>query len=328
MNISKNIIRKIATLTILFLIGMFFVFPPEKPLEHTHDRVKEWSHTVDHNDTRKDIDENDEKILDEYINEIDLMWSPEEHSSAWSEAEMELRLGKICEFYSDLCEKIIRDHWYSLTERYIYTVLVVYAVRTIDQQRILGTPNTLRNTITSIKLYESKQWRRWSAWTTHVRMNTQKIEDYAEFWEVFIHEVGGHILDLGVITDSFSDTLHPRFTEFGEEKFGLNDRSLRFYEISWINENTRRPDASFKDFISWYALKDTFEELAEFSNAWINHHDLLLEVAKTNPKIQEKVDLFQELFWNWHFNDDKETLPFFNPNERVFDSTKSRKNVK
>jgi len=164
--------------------------------------------------------------------------------------------------------------------------------------------------------------------TTHVRMNTKKIDSYAEFWEVFTHEVAWHIHDLGVITDIYSDTLHPKYTEFGEPKFGLNDWSLEFYKISWIDENTRRADANYKDFVSGYAMKDIFEEKAEFVNAWINHHDLLLEAAKTNDKMRKKVGLFEELFWDRYFDDDEESLPLFNANERVFDSTKPWHNRK
>jgi hypothetical protein len=94
-----------------------------------------------------------------------------------------------------------------------------------------------------------------------------------------------------------------------------------------LDENTRRPEASYKDFVSGYAMKDTFEELAEFSNARINHHSLLVELTKSNAKMKEKYDLFREVFGDRYFEDDTETLLHFDPQERVFDSTKPRNTI-
>ncbi len=304
----------------------FFLFPPEKPINHSH---------------RLDDDTKHISIIDKWSNQVTwedellhyfedvwwLLWKQWAHTSALNEEEMKYRLEKICEFYEDICNKILRSADYTLQEQYYYTLLMIYNIKIIDSNRTLATPNTLRNTISSINMIHSSQGRRWSAWTTHVKMNTKKIDSLTEFRNVFNHEVGWHILDLWVITDQYSSSLHPEYTEFWQPKFWLNDRSINFYKISRLDENTRRPNASYKDFVSGYSLHDTFEEIAEFSNAWINHHDLLLELAKNNEKIKLKYELFQEIFWNWYFDGDHKTLNEFDPNERVFDSTKPRKNM-
>lgn len=340
MTLAKSLIAKVIFLTWVFLIIFFFLFGPEKPLTHTHDRTQELAHHKNHDDpeegdtrVKKDNANTDEeyieiKELQNLFEETKSILNDQEHSSGVSDDEFQDRIQLICTYYKDLCDKITLEWSYSLEEQYTYILLMLYSIKSIDSNRTLDTPNTLRNTLSSIRLYKNSTWRRWSAGTTHVNMNTQKIDSYKEFWEVFIHEVGGHILDLGVITDHRSPALHPEFTEFGEPKFGLDDWSLKFYQISWINENTRKPDASYKDFVSGYAMKDTFEELAEFANAWINHHDLLKEISKKNLKMNQKYTLFEELFGTWYFEDDRETLDVFNSDERVFDSTKSWKNIK
>lgn len=100
---------------------------------------------------------------------------------------------------------------------------------------------------------------------------------------------------------------------------------MKFYSISWLDENTRKKDSSYRDFVSGYAMRDIFEEFAEFANAWINHHDLLVEMTKTNNKLKKKYELFEELFGDWYFDADTDALKRFTPSDRVFDSTKEWK---
>ena len=155
-------------------------------------------------------------------------------------------------------------------------------------------------------------------------MNTWRIDSIREYREVLTHEIGWHILDIWSIHHD-EKPLHETFTEFGEKRFGLKDWSLKFYSISRLDENTRKKDSSYRDFASWYSMRNTFEDFAEFTNAWINHHDLLVAMTKDNDKLKKKYDLFEELFWDWYYDWDTEALKRFDADQRVFDSTKEWK---
>lgn len=320
---KKNFIIKTLLLSLIFLLLLLLFFPLPAPLETTHDH--ELSHETQKKDTIISPVQWDDP-LEGIVIDIESILENNTHSSAVSENIMSQRLELVCEYYNDLCDITQRQDDHSLEQQYYYQILMIYLIKNIDRERKVYATSGLRDTLTSISMYKNPTGRRGSAGTTHVRMNTQKIDNYREFWEVFTHEVWWHIHDLWVLDDPYSPSVHPDYTEFGEAKFGLNDWSLKFYSISWLDENTRRPDASFEDFVSGYAMKDTFEELAEFTNAWINHHDLLINLASKNDKIQQKYTLYQELFGERYFDADSENLNNFDDTQRVFDTTKPWKN--
>ncbi|USN55405.1 MAG: hypothetical protein H6765_02115 [Candidatus Peribacteria bacterium] len=71
--------------------------------------------------------------------------------------------------------------------------MMVYLTKQIDQ-RIIDHP-TLRSTLSNLIHYQSSNGRRGSAGHTHVRLNTEKIAQPMEYWNVLTHEFG-HIIDL------------------------------------------------------------------------------------------------------------------------------------
>jgi len=71
-----------------------------------------------------------------------------------------------------------------------------------------------------------------------------------------------------------------------------------------------------------YAQTNTFEEFAEFGNAWINHHVPLLAIAREDPIMLQKYLLFKELFGEWFINKDIETYRTKNLNQRPYDTTR------
>lgn len=332
--LTRSFIIQTMLLTLLFMIALFLLFPWEQPLTHTSHRD---GHIVPHLwtiDTKQyerldedttGTDDTDNSDKGDPLDSLDLEEIFSEHASAHSSASEELmkeRLTKLCTRYRDICVKVDRQDEYDLDELYRYQILMIYLIKKIDDANQINTSTGLRDAIRSINIYKDESARRGSAGSHFVKMNTLKIESYREFWEVFTHEVWWHILDLWVITDDFSSSLHPDYTEFGEPTFGLNDRSLKFYRISWLDEYTRRADSTSDDFVSGYAMRDIFEELAEFSNAWINHNALVREMAKTNTKIAQKVELFEELFGDRYIISDAQRLGVFDAEKRVFDTTK------
>ena len=328
--ISKTFLIKTLVRSMFFLLLYVVFVRPEKTIESSHRH----HHGHDHDESDIDTPPKTEPIpleedpLEGLIQDIEniLDGQPTQHQSAADEELLQDRLDLICTHYADLCGITSRESDYTLEEKYYYQILMIYMIRKIDSAREIATPESLRETLTAIRLQSNSTWRRWSASSHYVKMNPAKIDSYREFWEVFAHEVGWHIHDLWVLDDPYSSRVHPEYTEFGQAKFGLQDWSIRFYEISRLDENTRRSDSSFEDFVSWYAMKNIFEEFAEFTNAWINHHDLLRSLADKNPKIQQKYELFQELFGDRYFDADTSSLANFDDSQRVFDTTKPWKN--
>lgn len=322
MNINKKILLRIWLLTLVFFILLIVIFPGDRKLEETSHR-----HSIEHTNTWDEIEGDffarwDEDLSAEFALADELL-AGDIHSAGWEERAVEW-YNIVCNAYKDLCNKIERGNEYEISEKYAYTLMMVYLIRSIDDNMELDDSQTLRNTVSQINIYEHPKDRRWSAGATVVKINTQKIDNIREFWEVWTHEVWGHILDIWAIDDK-SKPLHETFTEFGKPTFWLKDWSLKFYSVSRLDEKTRKKDSSYKDFVSGYAMRDIFEEFAEFANAWINHHDLLVEMTKTNEKLKIKYDLFSQLFGDRYFDADTDALRRFSPSERVFDTTKEWK---
>ncbi len=323
----KNIIRKVCWFFVFFIVLFFILWREEVPIEHTSDHHPEpfslfHTHKKDFWETNTDPVQDPLKDFDSGTLQELLDWT---HWSAENDATFQRRFDLICTYYKDICGITDWQAQYTIKDKYIYQVLMIFLIKKIDENRKLATNQNLRQTMSSIHMKKSETARRWSAGTTHAKMNTQKISWYQEFFEVFTHEVAGHIHDLWVVDDPYSASLHPKYTEFWQIKFWLNDRSLKFYEISRLDEKTRRADASYEDFISWYAMKNTFEEMAEFTNAWINHHSLLQRLSQQNDKIAKKYQLFQQLFWDRYLQEDSQSLKYFDSSQRVFDTTKPRR---
>lgn len=73
---------------------------------------------------------------------------------------MKERLGKICEYYAHICEKIQREASYTIPERYTYTLLIVYSIKRMDEERKLPTSTNLASVIAYIKMFKDPKSRR------------------------------------------------------------------------------------------------------------------------------------------------------------------------
>lgn len=133
------------------------------------------------------------------------------------------------------------------------------------------------------------------------------------------HELG-HIIDFSLLKGN-SSTKDAHFTEFNKATRSINDPSLDFYTISWKDEHTRKKDASYKDFVSGYAMKDIYEDFAESVQLFFNHHGYFLELATSNQVLQKKYDYINNLYNQQFFKSRLfPSYPF--PDQRKWDSTK------
>lgn len=106
-----------------------------------------------------------------------------------------------------------------------------------------------------IKIYKSSNTntRRGSATASYIKMNTALIDFPGEFRQVLTHETG-HMIDFSVIQGKAfqKDSL---YTEFGKPRWSVDDPSIDFYRISWLDESTRRSSATYKNFVSGYGMR-------------------------------------------------------------------------
>lgn len=302
----------ILTMVFTFLL-VFFFGEHEKSIYTDHDHTmyvdkKGTSiprNTVDSKKTEVDI------LLQDIV-EKELIG---EHSSADID-RTQLLYNQICSTYSNICEKTIREWTYTLDETLKYQALIVYLLN--HKQTWLSTTD-IADRLSYIKLYQDDAWRRWSAGHKHIRMNTQKITSPKEFRQVLTHELG-HVIDFSIVKWSATQK-NIVFTEFGKEQRSIDDPSLAYYALSWIDENTRKKWMTEKEFVSGYAMKWIYEDIAESTNLRFNHNEYFHNLAKENPILMEKYKYFSELYHNTYYHTSMSTSTP-REDERAWDTTR------
>ena len=93
-----------------------------------------------------------------------------------------------------------------------------------------------------------------------------------------------------------SSVLDIRYTEFNQPAFAVDDPSLDFYKLSRQDERTRRPESSYRDFVSGYGLTDPFEDWAETLNMYLRHYDILKLLARDSSILTQKMEILTQLF--------------------------------
>lgn len=109
-----------------------------------------------------------------------------------------------------------------------------------------------------------------------------------ELRALFIHEFG-HITDLGCFRGT--PRSGPSAFRDGPETIFRDDPSTGFYDISWLQETTRKPDSSPEDFVSGYAAKDAFEDFAETFAYFVLQPEAFRARAEGNGALRQK--------WKW-----------------------------
>ena len=104
----------------------------------------------------------------------------------------------------------------------------------------------------------------------------------------------------------------------------IDDPSIPFYEISWLNESTRKREVWYKDFVSGYAMKGVYEDFAESHNLRINHNLLFQALAENNDTIAKKYAYFQDLYNNERFDDNTDSVQTASTTKRPWDTTRIR----
>lgn len=227
---------------------------------------------------------------------------------------------QICETHKQICDFVSFNWDFSEKEKISYIWIIVFIINKFDEN--LVTNDKIKDTLYSLRLNKAQQWRRGLAWHHTITINLKTIENKKEFSEVLTHELG-HIIDLGIL-NWYSEEKDINFTEFDRPSFSIDDSSLSFYQLNWIDEKTRKSRSSFKDFVSWYGMSDPFEDFAECINLYMNHYSVFEEMAENNYVIWQKFSFVKDLFWeNYIFTDTKNYKKLKkDPLRRPWDSTK------
>lgn len=106
-----------------------------------------------------------------------------------------------------------------------------------------------------------------------------------EFRALLVHECG-HLIDLTALKGTRASGL----TSFrdGNEIMYMDDPSVSFYAISWIDSKTTNQSAKDADFVSGYAMWDAFEDFSETYAYYMLQRDAFLERAQKNPALWMK----------------------------------------
>lgn len=202
------------------------------------------------------------------------------------------KLNTLCAKQSQICDITTYNGLFTAQEKFIYQSISIYLLKRIDT--FITTSQKVSSTLQSLSINKENDGRRGYAWHQTIVVNLSSIKGYKEFMEILAHELG-HIVDLGVVEGS-SSLLDKNFTEFNAANFGIDDPSLKYYQISWLGENTRSEDSTAQDFVSGYGMTNTFEDFAEAHNLYLMHNAVFQQMAKNNTSLAKKYAFLSKLY--------------------------------
>lgn len=209
------------------------------------------------------------------------------HPSAWINRND--KYVQLCLNMSILCQKISFQGDFDDKTRFIYTNLLAYWIWKIESYWLTN----LDETIDSIRI-ENGGKRRWYATHNSIVLAPPRGQSNSEFFQVAIHELW-HIIDLWIIQWA-STILNEEFTEFWDASFSIDDRSVLFYALSRQWETTKKPWSSYKDYVSWYAMTNPFEDFAETMNMYLNNRTLFENMSRESDILRQKFNFMDWLY--------------------------------
>ena len=182
-------------------------------------------------------------------------------------------------------------------------------------QTLTSLPEEHREYLRHLTLYFAEGRRGLGGGSTII-LRCSDVDDL-ELSSVLVHEMG-HIVDTGLKTGNrWSGN-----SEFMDGSLHIynDDPSLRFYRLSWEDENTIKPTAEKTDFVTGYAMTDPYEDFAESYNYYILHGKQFKEMAKYDVDLRRKyLDLKYFIFSGQEFDNDQNELE--DKEMRRYDST-------
>ena len=187
--------------------------------------------------------------------------------------------------------------------------------KSLVYQTLVSIPEEHREHLQHLTLYFADGRRGLGGGSTII-LRCSDVSD-KELSSVLVHEMG-HIVDTGLYTGSswygkseFMDGSVPVYND---------DLSLRFYRISWLDQDTLKEGAREASFVSTYAMTDPFEDFAETYNFYILHGQQFREMAEFDRNLMRKY-LFMKyyIFRGQEYDNDPYTQ--VEPFTRTYDAT-------
>ncbi len=219
-----------------------------------------------------------------------------------------------------ICDKVKFSAGYTDTKKALYYSSIIDVIDSLQQW--MSRKTIISDSLFSLTLSNSIWDRRWWWWSKTIIINTKDISNMQEFREILTHELG-HIIDLWGIV-GVSQQYDQKFTLWGKSIFGIDDSSLDFYRISRDSITTRKSDATYLDFIWWYAMSNPYEDFAECFNMYIRHNDVFRAMSQWSQKLQKKYNYIQSIIWSTILATDWQNVATINANSkrRPRDSTR------
>ncbi len=180
---------------------------------------------------------------------------------------------------------------------------------------ILNLPKQHIQTLKSLEVKKEKNVSRGMANSNKIIIHSDSIDSNKEFISVFVHEMG-HIVDLGFLVGKKG-----RVTKFKDGKNSIlsDDKSLDFYNLTWIDSKTRKIGSKRADFVSGYAMSDVFEDFAESYLFYRIHGEKFRSATKNSLILEKKYNFLKNvIFKKIEFQLEKQNLVSSN---FVFDAT-------
>lgn len=285
----------------IVIIFIFFLNPENVNLPEQPDRILQDKHISKEIQKTQTIKEKTEPVISEKEKYEFLLNILKQALSKfhWSSIQKD-SFDKLCTYYKNYCDIIdISSIDFSYQERTYYAWITVYLLNFID-----NIFDNVEENIYYIKIQKNKNWRRWYAWHHSIIINIKDGMDYNNFLEVLTHELW-HVIDLWFI-EWKSHKKSSIFKEFGRENFAEDDDSINFYNLSFLSEKVKKPWIYAKDFVSWYALTNIFEDFAESFNMYVNHNYVFRKMAKESNILQQKYDIIDNMLGGKYLKTDKD----------------------
>jgi len=168
--------------------------------------------------------------------------------------------------------------------------------KSLAYQTLVTLPEDHREHLNNLTLYFADGRRGLGGGSTII-LRCSDMEE-KEIISVLVHEMG-HVVDTGLYTgdiwkgeSAYKDGHIPIYN---------NDLSIRFYRISWDDENTLKKGAKEMDFVSRYGMTDPFEDFAETYNYYILHGSEFRLLKEYNRSLERKY-----LFMKYYIFEGKE----------------------
>lgn len=174
----------------------------------------------------------------------------------------------------------------------------------------------------SINVISDEHSPRGSANAVHLTLNAKPIDSLSEATSVLLHEIG-HVVDLGMLVPKRKVKQNTKF-KYGVHFISNADPSVKFYNLSWVDNQTSKKHITPNDFVSGYASYSPFEDFAESYLMYITQGHTFKDMTKQSDTMNNKYAFLRQRVFDgteFAFQDIVRPTLLADNESRVFDST-------